>query len=247
MTTRGGVQYVVTEYGIAHLHGKSLRDRALALIGIAHPDFREELMDSAIQLNYIQPAMMRISTPRALYPSRWEIGQLFDGNTHVFFRPAKSTDERALKEFFYSLPRSEAYIRFLSMMKVFPHYDFPKMVNIDYHREMTILGLDGESDAERIIAIARYIMDEESLTAELDFAVQPIYGRKGIASFLIHHIAEIARNKGISMLHSYLSPGNEKVFGVFQKLGYVVESSLMDGVYEIRVHFDQPARVCLTD
>lgn len=42
-TSRGDVHYIVTEYGIAHLHGKTLRERAKALIAIAHPDFREEL------------------------------------------------------------------------------------------------------------------------------------------------------------------------------------------------------------
>ena len=40
VTSRGDVHYVVTEYGIADLHGKTMRERALALIAIAHPKFR---------------------------------------------------------------------------------------------------------------------------------------------------------------------------------------------------------------
>lgn len=47
VTTRGHVEYVVTEYGVAYLRGRSLRQRADALIGIAHPDFREELRTAA--------------------------------------------------------------------------------------------------------------------------------------------------------------------------------------------------------
>jgi acyl-CoA hydrolase len=47
VTTRADVHYVVTEHGVAHLHGKSLRERAQALIGVAHPDFREELLRAA--------------------------------------------------------------------------------------------------------------------------------------------------------------------------------------------------------
>jgi len=247
VTTRGGVQYVVTEYGIVNLHGKSIRERTLALIGIAHPDFREQLMRDAEHLNYLQREQVRLSTARALYPSEWEISQLFDGDTNIFFRPTKTTDERALKEFFYSLPRDESYVRFVSTLKVFPHYDVQRLVDIDYHREMTIIALPGDMEAERIIAVARYVLDEETMTAELDFAVHPEYGRKGIASFLIHHIAAIARVKKIPKLISYITPGNERVFGVFQKLGYVMQSSYVDGVYEIRVNFDQPAQVCLTD
>jgi acetyl-CoA hydrolase len=47
VTTRADVHYVVTEHGIARLHGKSLRDRARELIAVAHPDFREELLAAA--------------------------------------------------------------------------------------------------------------------------------------------------------------------------------------------------------
>jgi acetyl-CoA hydrolase len=47
VTSRGDVHYVVTEYGIANLHGRSLRERAEALIACAHPDHREELVEAA--------------------------------------------------------------------------------------------------------------------------------------------------------------------------------------------------------
>jgi acyl-CoA hydrolase len=53
VTTRGDVQYVITEYGIADLHGRTLRERARSLIGIAHPRFREELEAAARGLNLL--------------------------------------------------------------------------------------------------------------------------------------------------------------------------------------------------
>ena len=46
VTTRTDVHYVVTEHGVASLHGRSLRERAPALIEIAHPDFRAELREA---------------------------------------------------------------------------------------------------------------------------------------------------------------------------------------------------------
>ncbi len=248
VTTRGGVQYVVTEFGIANLSGKSIRERALALIGIAHPDFREELLHAAQELNYLRKSIVHLSTPKALYPSHYELTQIFHDETKVFFRPAKPTDERPLKEFFYSLPRDESYIRFLSIMKVFPHYDVARMVNIDYHKEMSIVGLMGDVEAERIICIGRYSWeDEETGTAEIDFLVHPDHGRKGIASFLIQHVAEIARSNGIRKLVAYITSGNEQVFGVFAKLGYVVEGSFREGAYEIRLLLDNPTEACLTE
>jgi acyl-CoA hydrolase len=247
VTTRGGVQYVVTEYGSAYLHGRSIRERALALINIAHPDFREELMQAAEKLSYLGPEQIHIRDLKALYPAEWEVTQEFEEDTMVLFRPVKSTDERGLKEFFYSLPRHEAYLRFLSTVKLFPHYDIQRMVNIDYFREMTIVAVSGISGGERIIAVARYVMNEDSISAEADFAVHPDYGRKGIASFLLHMLVEMAKSKCIRLLTSIITPGNEKVFGVFQKEGYFLESSYFEGIHEIRLHIDQPAEVCLTD
>jgi acyl-CoA hydrolase/ribosomal protein S18 acetylase RimI-like enzyme len=247
VTTRGGVEYVVTEYGAAYLQGKSLRERALALIGIAHPNHREDLMRAAYRLKYLRRELVQVSAAKAVYPDRWEIRQIFDEQTQVFFRPAKPTDERALQEFFYSLPRDESYVRFLSTMKVYPHHDTQKLVNVDYDREMTVLGLVGEHDSERVIAIGRYVVDEETLTAEIDFAVHPDYGRKGIGSFLIQHLSEIAKARGVQKFVAYITPGNERVFGVFQKLGYVMESSFMDGLYEIRIYFGDRAEACLTE
>jgi acetyl-CoA hydrolase len=53
VTTRNHVRYVVTEYGIADLYGKTIRERARSLIQIAHPKFREELSYQAQELHYV--------------------------------------------------------------------------------------------------------------------------------------------------------------------------------------------------
>ena len=53
VTTRADVHYVVTEFGVAYLHGKTLRQRAEALIAIAHPKFRDELYDFAAKVHYL--------------------------------------------------------------------------------------------------------------------------------------------------------------------------------------------------
>jgi len=54
VTSRGLVRYVVTEYGVAYLHGKSIRERAKALIEIAHPRFRDELYEYCEQTKWLQ-------------------------------------------------------------------------------------------------------------------------------------------------------------------------------------------------
>lgn len=64
VTTRNDVHYIVTEYGVAYLYGKTIRERAQALINIAHPDFREELEAQARELNYIPPLYTGVSVGR---------------------------------------------------------------------------------------------------------------------------------------------------------------------------------------
>jgi acetyl-CoA hydrolase len=53
VTTRNHVRYIVTEYGVADLYGKTIRERATQLINIAHPDFRNDLKKQAQELHYI--------------------------------------------------------------------------------------------------------------------------------------------------------------------------------------------------
>ena len=55
VTSRGEVHYVVSEYGVAYLHGKTLRQRAEALIAIAHPKFRDERYEFAVHVHYFEP------------------------------------------------------------------------------------------------------------------------------------------------------------------------------------------------
>jgi acyl-CoA hydrolase/GNAT superfamily N-acetyltransferase len=239
--TRAAAQYVVTEFGIASLHGKTIRERALSLINIAHPRFREQLLEEAKKIRYVYEDQILSPPSGQFYPEQWETQQTFDPELEVFFRPVKPTDERALQEFFYSLPDEDIYYRFLSSMRVFPHRDTQAMVNIDYEGEMTIVGVVGEIGSEKIIAVGRYILDQKSNFAEVDFAVRADSQHKGIGTFLVNYLTEIARCKGVTGFMAYVLAANRKMLSVFRKTGYKIHKSLEDGVFEIKFRFDEPA------
>jgi acyl-CoA hydrolase len=103
VTSRGDVHYVVTEYGAAYLHGKTMRERAMALIAVAHPKFRPWLMAEAKARKMVYADQVELPLRPATYPEemeRWiEVG---DG-TRLFLRPLKLTDEPLLRELFYKL------------------------------------------------------------------------------------------------------------------------------------------------
>lgn len=239
--TRASAQYVVTEFGIANLHGKTIRERALSLINIAHPRFRGQLLAEAKRIRYVYEDQIISPSSGHFYPEEWETYETFDSDLKVLFRPIKPTDERALQEFFYSLPDEDIYYRFLSSMKVFPHRDTQSMVNIDYENEMTIVGVLGDIGSEKITGVGRYILDQESNFAEVDFAVRSELQRKGIGTFLVRYLTEIARSKGVTGFMAYVLAANKKMLKVFRKTGYVIHRSLEDGIYEIKFRFDEPA------
>jgi acyl-CoA hydrolase/GNAT superfamily N-acetyltransferase len=247
VSPRSTVRYVVTEFGIAYLHGKTIRERALALISIAHPRFREKLLAEAKNLHYVYEDQILPPIYEPLYPGQWETCQVFPPNEKLFFRPIKPTDERALQEFFYSLPDQDIYYRFLSAMKVFPHRNTQAMCNIDYEHEMAIVAVTGEIGAEKIIALGRYILDQKTNSAEVDFAVLSEWQRRGIATFLLSFLSEIAKTKGITGFSAYVLASNRAMLNVFNSVGYAVHSKLDEGVYEISFRFDQPALTCRTE
>ena len=247
VSPRSTVRYIVTEFGIAYLHGKTIRERALALINIAHPRFRERLLAEAKSLNYVYQDQILPPIYEPLYPGQWETHQVFPPNENLFFRPIKPTDERALQEFFYSLPDQDIYYRFLSAMKVFPHRNTQAMCNIDYEHEMAIVAVTGEMGSEKIIATGRYILDQKTNIAEVDFAVLSNWQRKGIATFLLDYLCEIAKTKGITGFSAYVLAANTPMRKVFNSVSYAVHSTMDEGIYEISFRFDQPALTCRTE
>ncbi len=244
--TRGSVQYVITEFGIANLHGLTIRERALALISIAHPKFRDKLLAEAKQLKFLYEDQILETGMELAYPNL-ETWQTFKDDVRVFFRSIRPTDERPLQEFFYSLPKEDIYYRFLSNMKVFSHYDTQAMCNIDYEDGVAIVGVMGDIGAERIVAMGRYLMEPNSDMAEVDFTVSHELQRKGVGSFLLHFLTEIAKANGIAGFTAYVLSTNRKMLNVFYRTGYRVRTMAEDGVFRIAFRFDEKADLCQLD
>ncbi|MHA1255412.1 MAG: acetyl-CoA hydrolase/transferase family protein, partial [Promethearchaeota archaeon] len=141
--TRGDVHYIVTEWGIAYLFGKSIRERVLQLISIAHPDFREDLLKYAKKCNYVysdQKLPISIEGRLSLYPEKYETIFTLKNGKKIKIRPVKTTDERMLQELYYSLSDHDRYLRFFSVRRDFRHKMVQPLVNIDYSTNMILVG-----------------------------------------------------------------------------------------------------------
>ena len=233
VTTRGDVHYVVTEYGIAYLHGKSIRERVLALVNIAHPKFRNDLIQAAKTRNYLHEDQIELAWEHVDYPEELEKYDTLRDGTQIFFRPVKPTDEPALSEMLYSLSRESVRTRYFTHTRTFPHKDVQKLTNIDYRSDLAIVGVVPGPAGEQIVAIAQYFLDPKNSIAEVAFIVQDEWQQKGMGTLLLNYITRIARQRGVRRFYATVLPSNKAMLAIFHNTGLKVNTEFDGEVYHI--------------
>jgi RimJ/RimL family protein N-acetyltransferase len=219
---RGEVQYVVTEYGSVNLFGKSIQERAIALISIAHPQFRDMLFDQAKELGLLGPERSLHEEMHAIYPLHLEETRVIKGR-EITFRPIKLTDERPLQEHYYGLDQLDVVSRFFHQKTSFVSKQIERTFIIDYSKDLTIVAVEGEPGFERLIAVGEYYTNPESNLAEIAFSVQKEWQGQGISSIVIRKLAEAAKGIGIDGFTAYTSKDNERMIKLFHSLDYQVK------------------------
>jgi acyl-CoA hydrolase/GNAT superfamily N-acetyltransferase len=244
MLSRGDAHYVVTEWGVAHLHGKTIRERVLELICVAHPKFRQSLLDEAKKLNYVYSDQMLPCDENGricLYPSEYETFYTTRDKEKIKIRPVKTTDEPLLKELYYSLNERDRYLRFFEIRKEFTHSKTQFEVNIDYNNVFSLGAFIGEIGKEEMIGNATYYFNPQMNMAEYSFVVREDYRGKGIGTYLYQHIIIIAKEKGIKGFYGNIHFQNKETIRVIHKGGYTKITPPDEGEKELfyRVFFDK--------
>jgi GNAT superfamily N-acetyltransferase len=237
VTTRGDVHYVVTEYGAAYLHGKSIEERAIALISIAHPDFRERLLREAIESNYVRHEMIDVEGKIRVGPQELKTSMILDDGTQIQFRAIKITDVRLIKDLHYRLSKSTIYYRFMREMKSIPHKEIQDFVYIDHRRDTAIVGTIPAPHGEEIIAIGRYYLDTKTNRAEVALVVRDDWQDRGIGGFLLRYLITIAKRNGISGFTAEVISSNRPMQAIVHKSDCRVTSRLNDDVYSFEMDF----------
>jgi len=239
VTTRGDVHYVVTEYGIAYLHGKSIRERVLSLINIAHPKFRTQLIQAAKAQNYIYADQIELDTEKASYPQELERYDTLKDGTEIFFRPVKPTDEAALSEMLYSLSDSSVKKRYMAQTVGFPHRDVQKLTNIDYSQDISIVATVPGVSNEQVVAIAQYYFDPKTQSAEIAFLVQDEWQKKGLGTFLLEYLVQIGRQRGVKCFHAKVLSTNKPMLAIFHNSRYRIKTEFDGDVYSVMFNLQE--------
>jgi len=234
---RGDIHYVVTEYGIAYLHGKNIRERAMELIAIAHPKFRSSLIKEAKEANIIFKDQAFIPGKRGEYPESLETYKTTKTGFDIFLRPVKISDEPLLKDFFYALSDRSLYRRFISRRKDMPHELLQDFVVIDYTKDMVILAVSKEEERERILGVGQYGIDEATHTAEVALVVRDDCQNRGIATEILSYLTFLAKKQGLHGFMADVLVENNIMRHVFEKMDFAIERRISAGVYELRLNF----------
>jgi acyl-CoA hydrolase/GNAT superfamily N-acetyltransferase len=235
---RGDIRYVVTEYGIAYLHGKNMRERAMELIGIAHPKFRPWLIEEAKKLNLIYGDQAFMPGKSGEYPERMETYRTTKDGLNIFIRPIKISDEPLLKDFVYSLSDQSMYRRFMSVRKDMPHERLQDLVIIDYTREVAILVFTTHDEKkELILGVGRYYIDPGMHTAEVAFAVRDDYQKQGIGTELLAYLTYLAKREGLLGFTAEVLAENRPMLHTFEKGGFDIKKTTVAGLCELKMTF----------
>ncbi|HOX15370.1 MAG TPA: GNAT family N-acetyltransferase [Smithellaceae bacterium] len=216
-STLGVVKYIVTEYGVANLFGKSIRERALAMIDIAHPDHREDLLNQAKAYNYVYADQIYVARHAAHYPALLETRKSLKDGLEVKIRPIKTSDEDMMRRLFYNFSDESKYFRYFAAKPVMPHKEMQKYVSIDYEDILSVVAIVEKGRNERIIAEARYAYDKKTDAYEVAFIVDEEFQGKGVATFLFNYLIKVARDRGIVWFIAHVLPRNEAMLKVFEK------------------------------
>jgi GNAT superfamily N-acetyltransferase len=236
--SRGTVHYVVTEYGVAYLHGKSIQERVMALISIAHPNFREQLFQEAVASRYI-PSEKAGLGGKFLVPGEeyMRTTYLLDSGTQVGFRSIQPTDEPNMKGLLYDLSQETVYYRFMSRQKRFTHSQIHDFVYIDHRKDVAIVGIVPEASGEEIVAVGRYFLNEKNNKAEVAFVIRDDWQNLGLGKFMFNHLLSIARRNGIAGFTAEVLRENRRMQNIFNHSGFKVKSSIEEGVYSFVIDF----------
>jgi acyl-CoA hydrolase/GNAT superfamily N-acetyltransferase len=232
---RESVDLVVTEYGVARQRGYSLRERAQALIDIAHPDDRPLLIEQARQRHIIYADQVFIPESAHLYPSDIDETHTFPGDVRMRFRPIKPSDEEEMRRLFYRFSDTAVYYRYFGHIRSMPHAKMQEYVNVDWSRTMSIVGIAESEDQSRVIAEARYIMQDVPLLAEVVFVVDEAYQGLGIATFLFRLLIRLAKERGVERFTADVLFSNQAMMKVFRKGARSLKAKLQDGIYQVEI------------
>jgi len=232
VTTRGDVDVIITEYGHATLRGRIIRERVLSLIAIAHPKFRNELLEAAKSLKYVSDDQVPFIARGTYFPIEYESFteiEMPEGLVTVHVRLIRPDDSDRIKELFYGLSEDSIFFRFLTPLRMLRLQTLQEFYHVDQESDISIVAVVGdreEGECEKIVAAGRYLLDRSTNQAEFALLVKDEYQNRGIGTHVLNQLMRIAKSKGVNAFIAYVHPKNVPMINFIHRTNKLIESRL---------------------
>jgi len=235
--TRGDVDYIVTEHGIAAMRGRTISERALGLISVAHPRFRNELLEWAKKHYYVPSEVLPF--PEIEYPQELRKYISLKDGMKVLLRPIKPSDATMKQDLFYSLSKESVAKRYLGSLRAMPLRRVWPYVIVDYKDEMVLVGTVAENERESIIALGSYSRIPRTNLAEVALAVRDDWQNRGLGTKLFDYLVEIARERGITGFTAWVLTSNARMMHIFKKQGRPTKYRIEGDLYHVTMELGE--------
>ncbi|MDP1706148.1 MAG: GNAT family N-acetyltransferase [Sulfurimicrobium sp.] len=233
---RSDVHYVITEYGIAYLFGKSIRERALALIQIAHPDFRPWLLDEAKKLGYVGPEQSMKNPDE--YPEDEERRITLRNQKSVLIRPTRKSDAPALQQFFRRMIKEDRYTRMFWRLNQLSDNEAQRLCNADQDSDVAFLVVSGSGENETLIGSACYFVNASTNMAEVAYMVTPEWQGVGIGKALQLRLMEHAKARGLRGFSAEIQTYNANMINLAKQACDSITIARQGDTHEVTMLFE---------
>ena len=181
---------------MAYLFGKSVRERAMSLIEIAHPDFRESLLDEAKLLSLV-PAAHRLVGARGYLVEEERVVTLKSGSK-VMLRPARGSDVQSMQVMFHHMSSEDVYLRFFRRVSALTYEEAQRLCNVDFEKDVAFIAVAGPRENEEIVGTGAYFLNPSTNLAEAAYMIVPEWQGSGLGAAL-HRLPLLAHSGHSSM------------------------------------------------
>ncbi|MBK7095544.1 MAG: bifunctional acetate--CoA ligase family protein/GNAT family N-acetyltransferase [Saprospiraceae bacterium] len=160
----------------------------------------------------------------APYPAEYTYHVKLLDDTDVLIRPIKPEDEPNEKEMFANFSKQTLYFRFFGYIKDITHDMLTRFTQIDYNREMALIGeitVDGKT---QMIGVSRIVSDLENHTAEFAIVVADPWQGKGVGAHLMDKILEVAKRQGLKKIYASVMKANDTMVQMFKSRDFTFTS-----------------------
>jgi acyl-CoA hydrolase/RimJ/RimL family protein N-acetyltransferase len=231
---RPDVHYVVTEFGIAYLFGKSVRERALALIEIAHPDFRESLLDEAKRQSLV-PTAHRLGGGLGYLVEEERAVRLKSGSK-VMLRPARGSDVQSMQVMFHRMSLEDVYMRFFRSVSALSYEEAQRLCNVDFEKDVAFVAVVGPRENEEIVGTGAYFLNPSTNLAEVAYMIVPEWQGSGLGAALQQRLKEFAMERGLRGFVAEFLQANAAMLNLAKRLGKI-EIKTENGTYQVTLLF----------